>query len=96
MLIAQAIYEYSANKYRRPSPRFLVNNQVWLKAKNLTTARPCVKLDNYQVGPFRIKRVFEKNPLIYELELPASIKVHLVFYNNLLSHSANDPLPGQR
>ena len=64
MLIAQAIYEYSANKYRRPSPRFLVDNQVWLKAKNLTTARPCVKLDNYQVGPFRIKRVFEKNPLI--------------------------------
>ena len=47
MLIAQAIYECSANKYRRPSPRFLVDNQVWLKAKNLTTARPCVKLDNH-------------------------------------------------
>ena len=48
------------------------------------------------MGPFKVKRVFEKNPLVIELELPESMKVHPVFHATLLSHVATDPLPGQR
>ena len=95
MLIAQAIYEANANASRRPCPRYLVGDQVWLNAKNLNTARPVVKLDDHNVGPFPVKRVF-KNPLIIELQLPESMKVHPVFHASLLSHVATDPLPGQR
>lgn len=96
MLIAQAIYEANANRSRRPCPRYFVDDQVWLNAKNLDTARPAVKLDDHHVGPFRVKRVFKQNPLVVELELPVSMKVHPVFHATLLSHVANDPLPGQR
>ena len=96
MLIAQAVYESSANRSRRPCPRYFVGDEVWLNAKNLNTARPAVKLDDRHVGPFKVKRVFEKNPLVIELELPESMKVHPVFHATLLSHVATDPLPGQR
>ena len=65
---------------------------MWLNIKNLNTARPSVKLDNRYISPFKVKRIFEKNPLIAELELPESIKIHLIFHVNLLSHIAIDPL----
>ena len=96
MLIAQAIYEANANRSRRPCPRYFVGDEVWLNAKNLNTARPAVKLDDRHVGPFKVKRIFDRNPLVAELELPESMKVHPVFHANLLSHVATDPLPGQR
>ena len=95
MLIAQAIYEVNVNRSRRLCPRYLVGDQVWLNAKNLNIARPVVKLDDRHVGLFSIKRVFQKNPLIIELELPASMQVHPIFHASLLSHTAIDPLLGQ-
>ena len=95
MLTAQAIYESSANEHRRPCPRYLVGDMVWLNAKNLNTARPTVKLDDRHIGPFLVKRVFH-NPLVIELDLPESMKIHPVFHASLLSHVAQDPLPGQR
>ena len=96
MLVAQAIYEASANNSRRLSPRYLVGDEVWLNAKNLNTARPTAKLDDRQVGPYRVKRIFDRNPLVVELDLPLSMKVHPVFHAYLLSYVAQDPLPGQR
>ncbi|KAH0606507.1 uncharacterized protein H6S33_003341, partial [Morchella sextelata] len=41
-----------------------------------------------------VKRII--NPYVYELELPRSMKIHLVFDISLLSSEANDPLPGQQ
>ena len=95
MLIAQAIFKSSANRRRRPYPRYLVDDKVWLNAKNLNTARPSVKLDDHNIGPFRVKKVFD-NPLVIQLELPETIKVHPVFHASLLQYIANNPLPGQR
>ena len=95
MLIAQAMYEFSANRSRRPYPHYFVEDKVWLNAKNLNTACPAVKLNNHHVKSFKVKRVFEKNSLVIELELPEFMKVHSVFHITLLSHVATDPLPGQ-
>ena len=95
MLIAQAMYESSANRSRCPCPHYFVEDEVWLNTKNLNTAHPVIKLNNHHVGPFKVKRVFEKNPLVIELELPESMKVHPVVHATLLSHVATDPLPGQ-
>ena len=55
-----------------------------------------MKLDNQHVSPFLIKHIFEKNPLIVKLKLPAFMKIHSVFHVSLLSHIATDPLPGQQ
>ena len=96
MLIAQVIYEANANASHRPCPQYFVGDEVWLNAKNLNTARPAVKLDDCHVSSFRVKHVFERNPLIVKLELPEFMKVHSVFYVTLLSHVATDSLPGQR
>ena len=96
MLIAQAIYESSTNQSCRPCPRYFVGDQVWLNACNLSTAHPTVKLNDQHVSPFPVKCIFERNPLIVELELPTFMKIHPVFHASLLSHVATDPLPGQQ
>jgi len=96
MLIAQAIYEVNVNRSRRPCPRYFVNDEVWLNVKNLNIARSTIKLDDHHVDSFRVKRVFEKNSLIVELELSEFMKIHSVFHVILLSHVAIDSLPGQR
>ena len=95
MLIAQAVYEFSANRSRRPCPHYFVGNEVWLNAKNLNTAHPVIKLNNHHVRSFKVKRIFEKNPLVIELELSKFMKVHSVFHITLLSHVATDSLSGQ-
>ena len=95
MLIAQAVYEFSANRSRCPCPHYFIGDEVWLNAKNLNTAHPAVKLNDRHVRPFKVKCIFEKNPLVIELKLPESMKVHSVFHVTLLSHVATDPLPGQ-
>ena len=93
MLIAQAVYEFSANRSRRPYPHYFVGDKVWLNAKNLNTARPAVKLNNRHVRPFKVKRVFEKNPLVIELKLLKFMKVHSVFHITLLSYVTTNTLP---
>ena len=95
MLIAQAIYESNANANRRPCPRYSVGDMVWLNTKNIQTARPTVKLDDRNIGPYRVNRVFPNNPLIVQLELPGTVKIHPVFHVNLLQHDPADPFPGQ-
>ena len=93
MLIAQAVYEFSANRSRCPCPHYFIGDEVWLNAKNLNTAHPAVKLNNRHVRSFKVKRVFEKNSLVIELKLSEFMKVHSVFHITLLSHVTTDSLP---
>ncbi len=96
MLIAQVIYEFNVNLSRRSCSRYFVEDEVWLNACNLSIARFAVKLNDCNVEFFKIKRVFEQNSLIIELDLSTSMKVHSVFHAILLSHIANDFLSSQR
>ncbi len=77
-----------------PSPRYQVGDKVWLSTKNMRTKRPCRKLDDKWVGPLTIKRVI--NGRAYELDLPPEMRLHPVFYVNLLRPAAENPLLGQR
>ena len=95
MLIAQAVYEFSANRFCCPCPHYFIGDEVWLNAKNLNTAHPAVKLNNRHVRSFKVKRVFEKNSLVIELKLSEFMKVHSVFHVTLLSHVATDSLSDQ-
>ncbi len=55
-----------------------------------------IKLDDHHVDSFRVKRVFEKNSLIVELELSEFMKIHSVFHVTLLSHVTINSLSDQR
>ena len=92
MLIAQAVYEFSANRFCCSYPYYFVGDEVWLNVKNLNTAHPAVKLNNHHMRSFKVKRVFEKNSLVIELKLSESIKIYSVFYVILLSYVTTDPL----
>ena len=94
MLVAQVIQKANANTHRRFSLRYLIDDQVWLNAKNLNIARSSVKLNDRHIDSFRVKRVF-RNHLVVELELPESMKIHPVFHANFLSHIATDSLSNQ-
>ena len=88
---AQEQNQRQANKKRR-RPDFHVDDYVWLSTENLSIDRPSRKLSAQQAGPFKIR---SKRYHSYELELPASWKIHNVFHASLLRKAATNPLPGQ-
>jgi len=96
MFIAQIIYEFNVNLSRRSCSRYFVKDEVWLNARNLSIARFAVKLDDHNVNLFKIKRVFENNSLVIELNLSTFMKIHSVFHVILLSHITSDSLSSQR
>ncbi len=95
MLIAQIIYEFNVNLFRRSCFKYFVEDEVWLNARNLSIARLVVKLNDHNVDLFKIKRVFKNNSLIIELDLSAFMKIHSIFHVTLLSHIASDFLLNQ-
>ncbi len=96
MLIAQIIYEFNVNLFRRSCSKYFVEDEVWLNARNLSIVHFIVKLDDYNVDLFKIKHVFKNNSLIIELNLSTFMKIHSVFHVILLNHITSDSLSSQR
>jgi hypothetical protein len=90
---SQANQEEGANRERVPAPNIQVGSKVWLDAPNVRTTRPTRKLDWKRLGPFRVQK--QVSPYSYELELPASIRIHRVQPVYLLDPVVEDPLEGQ-
>jgi hypothetical protein len=57
----------TANNLRASAPNFQVGDMVWLLWRNITTTRPCSKLDYTKLGPFRISERI--NLVAYRLDL---------------------------
>jgi len=91
MARSQARMIKSANAHRREVD-FDVEDYVWLNTKYWNTARPCLKLDNNNSGPFKIVAKVGNS---FRLKLPASMKINPVMSPDKLRKSARDPLPGQ-
>src|SRR6266536_433075 len=91
MARSQARMIKSANAHRREVD-FDVEDYVWLNPKYWNTARPSLKLDNNNSGPFKI---VVKVGNSFWLKLLASMKINPVMSPDKLRKSAGDPLPGQ-
>ena len=87
---SQAVQEEGANWTRIPSPNIQGGTHVWLDARHIRTTRPIRKLDWERLGPFKVFR--RVSPYAYELELPASIRMHRVQLVSLVDPVVNDPL----
>ena len=70
-----------ANRHRKQPPVYKVKDKVFLSAKNIRIERLSKKLDDKNIDSFKIKKLVE---LLYQLELPYTIKIHDVFHLNLL------------
>ncbi len=95
MLIAQIIYEFNVNLFRRSCFKYFIKDEVWLNVHNLSIARLVVKLNDHNIDLFKIKRVFENNFLIIELNFSTFMKIHSIFHVILLNHIASDFLSNQ-
>jgi len=67
-----------------------------LNACNFNITHFIVKLNDYNVDFFKIKRVFKNNFLIIELNLSAFMKIHSIFHVIFLNHITSDFLSSQR
>ncbi len=96
MLIAQIIYKFNVNLSHRSCFKYFVEDEVWLNACNFNITHFIVKLNDYNVDFFKIKRVFKNNFLIIELNLSAFMKIHSIFHVIFLNHITSDFLSSQR
>ena len=83
----------AANCHCKKPPVYKVGDKVFLLTRNIRTERSSKKLDDKNICPFKIKKLIE---LLYQLELPHTMKIHDVFHANLLWKAANNHLSGQR
>jgi hypothetical protein len=91
---SQAVQEEGANRFRLPARNIPEGTQVWLDARHSRTTRPTRKFNWKRLGPYTVVRRI--SPYAYELELPASIRIHPVQPVSLLDPVVDDPLVGQR
>ena len=96
IFIIQAIYKTAVNARRRFYSRYLVGNLVWLNTRNLQITQFFIKLDDHNIKPYRIFKIYKKKFLIVKFDLSVIIDIHPVFHINLFQSAVDDPLPGQR
>jgi hypothetical protein len=68
--------------YRNIKPILKEKNKVYLIQQNIQTKQPSTKLDHKKLGLFKIKRIIRL--VNYELVLPKTINIYLVFHISLL------------
>ena len=79
---------HQANKRRVEGPTLKKGDKVYLWRRNIKTRRQSSKLDFLKLRPFKVKSI--KGPVNYELELPKSMRIHLVFHISLLEKADPD------
>jgi hypothetical protein len=70
------------DEYYSIKPIFKEGDKVYLIRRNIQIKQPSIKLDHKKLGLFKIKRII--GLVNYELVLPKTMNIHLVFYISLL------------
>jgi hypothetical protein len=79
------------DKYYSIEPMLKKKDKIYLIQRNIQTKQPSSKLDHKKLGLFKIKRIARL--VNYELVLPKTINIHLVFYILLLELVLPEVLP---
>lgn len=87
---ASACSQRQANRKRRATPSFRVDQKVWLSTRDIPLRVESKKFKPRFIGPFRIVRRI--NPVAYQLALPRSLRVSPVFHVSLLKPVLTSPL----
>jgi hypothetical protein len=82
LLEAQGQQKDNVDKSQKVHLVINIRDKVWLLRRNLKTNRPCDKLGFRRLRPFLV--VKQINDITFHLELPSSMKIHLVFHVSLL------------
>ena len=90
MAATQQNQQEQANRGRQAPVTYKVGDKVWLHLKNISTERPCKKLD-WVHAKYTVTKVL--NSHVYELNVPRG--VYRKFHTSLLRPAATDPLPSQ-
>ena len=93
MARAQEIQSEQTNTSRTPAPCYAVGDKVYLSRRKLRTSRPCPKLDQVFLGPFKI--IQKIGTRAYKLQLPPTMKIHPVFHVSRLKPCPDKPFPQQ-
>ena len=64
---------------------------MWLNLKNVTTDKPCKKLD-WKKGKYTVLEVISS----HSYKLDTLLGIHDVFHVSLLKRAADNPFPNQR
>jgi len=87
----QEISKQAYDRWKGNNLGFKAGDLVWLKAMNLTTDEPSLKLTSKRHSPFLIKE--KLSDLTYCLKLPLHWKIHDIFHVNVLSEAKPDTIP---
>jgi hypothetical protein len=68
--------------YYNIEPMLKERNKIYLIQPNIQTKQPNTKLDHKKLGLFKIKKII--GLVNYELVLPKTINIYLIFYISLL------------
>jgi hypothetical protein len=79
-----------ANKSKLGRPHLRGRNLVYLLRRNIKTIKLSDKLDLKKIGLFKVKRNIRD--ISFELKLPLTIRIHLIFYLSLLEPVHPDTL----
>ncbi len=86
---AQASYKHHADRTRKDSSKYRLEDLVWLFIKNIKTNRSSKKLNNKMIDLYKITKILKD---ACQLDLSASMKIHNSFHVSLLRLAFIDSL----
>jgi hypothetical protein len=86
---AQKIQKKYANKKRKNSFEYKINDMIWLFTKNIKIERLFRKLDHKWIESYKVKKILKD---VCQLNLSSSMKIHNTFHISLLRSTSNDSL----